>query len=130
MAGTEISWEEVKKHNKADDAWVVVDGDIYDVTRFASLHPGGELLLLEYAGKDATEDFFGLHRLEVSPLSLVFKIFFGRPNLSLCFFRFSTNFLACAKDVFKVLENPPPRTLSSLAEFPWFPLVIPVICKV
>ncbi|CAE7162401.1 apdG, partial [Symbiodinium pilosum] len=57
--------EEVAKHNKADDAWIIVDGDVYDVTKFAAVHPGGTQLLLEYAGKDATEDFFGLHRLEV-----------------------------------------------------------------
>jgi len=56
---------EVAQHNKADDAWVVVGGDIYDVTKFAKLHPGGKQTLLDYAGGDATEDFFGLHRLEV-----------------------------------------------------------------
>lgn len=64
MAGS-ITREEVAKHNKADDAWIIVDGDVYDVTRFAGVHPGGTNILLEYAGKDATEDFFGLHRVEV-----------------------------------------------------------------
>ncbi|CAE7243699.1 BETAA-AD [Symbiodinium natans] len=60
-----ITREEVAKHNKGDDAWIIVDGDVYDVTKFAGVHPGGTQILLEYAGKDATEDFFGLHRLEV-----------------------------------------------------------------
>jgi len=60
-----ITHDEVKKHNTAADAWVIVGGDVYDVTKFAKVHPGGAGLLLEYAGKDATEDFFGLHRLEV-----------------------------------------------------------------
>ncbi|CAJ1418435.1 unnamed protein product [Effrenium voratum] len=60
-----ITKEEVAKHNKADDAWIVVDGDVYDVTKFAGVHPGGTQILLEYAGKDATEDFYALHRLEV-----------------------------------------------------------------
>lgn len=57
--------EEVAKHNKQDDAWIIVDGNVYDVTKFAKLHPGGTGLLLEYAGTDATEDFFGQHRYEV-----------------------------------------------------------------
>jgi len=57
--------EEVKKHCTPDDAWIIVDGDVYDITRFAKLHPGGKQTLLDYAGEDATEDFFGLHRLEV-----------------------------------------------------------------
>jgi len=60
-----ITREEVQKHNKADDAWIIVDGDVYDVTKFAGVHPGGTQILLEYAGKDATEDFYALHRLEV-----------------------------------------------------------------
>lgn len=30
-----------------------VDGDVYDVTKFAGVHPGGTQILLEYAGKDA-----------------------------------------------------------------------------
>jgi alkylation response protein AidB-like acyl-CoA dehydrogenase/predicted heme/steroid binding protein len=61
----EITREEVAKHCKPDDAWIIVDGDVYDVTRFAKMHPGGKQTLLEYAGQDATEDFFGLHRLDV-----------------------------------------------------------------
>lgn len=60
-----FSLAEVAKHNKPDDAWLIVDGTVYDVTKFAKMHPGGAGLLLEYAGKDATEDFFGLHRHEV-----------------------------------------------------------------
>lgn len=32
--------EEVAKHNKPEDAWIVVKGRIYDVTKFAALHPG------------------------------------------------------------------------------------------
>lgn len=60
-----ITREEVKKHSTPDDAWVIVDGDVYDITKFAKLHPGGKQTLLDYAGQDATEDFFGLHRLDV-----------------------------------------------------------------
>ncbi|CAK9044296.1 unnamed protein product [Durusdinium trenchii] len=65
VAMASITREEVQKHNKADDAWIIVDGDVYDVTKFAGVHPGGTQILLEYAGKDATEDFYALHRLEV-----------------------------------------------------------------
>jgi len=57
--------EEVAKHNKPEDAWIIVDGNVYDISKFAKLHPGGKETLLDYAGQDATEDFFGLHRLEV-----------------------------------------------------------------
>jgi alkylation response protein AidB-like acyl-CoA dehydrogenase/predicted heme/steroid binding protein len=57
--------DEVAKHNTPGDAWVIVDGDVYDVTKFAKLHPGGMGTLLDFAGQDVTEDFYGLHRNEV-----------------------------------------------------------------
>jgi len=56
--------EDVKKHNSADDNWLIIDGNVYDVTKFAKLHPGGGAILQKYAGKDATEVFFSLHRTE------------------------------------------------------------------
>eukprot|EP00403_Amphidinium_massartii_P011717 CAMPEP_0178415398 /NCGR_PEP_ID=MMETSP0689_2-20121128/23530_1 /TAXON_ID=160604 /ORGANISM="Amphidinium massartii, Strain CS-259" /LENGTH=520 /DNA_ID=CAMNT_0020036715 /DNA_START=27 /DNA_END=1589 /DNA_ORIENTATION=- len=60
-----LTREEVAKHNTANDCWIIVDGDVYDVTKFAKLHPGGLQVLLDAAGQDATEDFYGLHRAEV-----------------------------------------------------------------
>jgi predicted heme/steroid binding protein len=62
---TSFTAEEVAKHNQEGDAWVVVDGAVFDVSRFAALHPGGEGLLLEFAGGDISENFWGLHRREV-----------------------------------------------------------------
>lgn len=60
-----FSRAEVAKHNKPDDAWIIIDDKVYDVTKFAALHPGGEKLLLDTAGTDQTKDFFGLHRQDV-----------------------------------------------------------------
>ncbi|KAI5988790.1 acyl-CoA dehydrogenase/oxidase [Pisolithus albus] len=56
----EFSLEEVAQ-------WVVIDGKVYDLTRFKDLHPGGISVLIdeEVAGKDATDTFYGLHRHEV-----------------------------------------------------------------
>lgn len=31
---------DVSSHNKPDSLWIVVDGDVYDVTKFADDHPG------------------------------------------------------------------------------------------
>lgn len=48
--------DEVSEHNSKDDCWLVVHGNVYDVTEFISNHPGGDAIL-QGCGKDATELF-------------------------------------------------------------------------
>ncbi|CAK0798428.1 unnamed protein product, partial [Prorocentrum cordatum] len=52
---------QVAKHTSKTDCWVVVAGEVLDVTSFLSQHPGGELAILTFAGKDATEEFNMIH---------------------------------------------------------------------
>jgi len=52
-----ISLEEVKKHTKEEDCWLVIHGRVHDVTKFLDEHPGGFDIILSSTGKDATEDF-------------------------------------------------------------------------
>merc|ERR1719326_2436085 len=58
---------EVAKHTSKTDCWVVVSGQVLDVTSFLSQHPGGELAILTFAGKDATEEFNMIHPPDVIP---------------------------------------------------------------
>ncbi|KAI0058035.1 fumarate reductase [Artomyces pyxidatus] len=62
-----FSAEEVAKHNKKEDIWVIVDGQVLDVTNFLPDHPGGEKAIILYAGRDATEEFNMLHDPKVIP---------------------------------------------------------------
>jgi cytochrome b involved in lipid metabolism len=52
-----VSWEEVRRHADPSSLWVVIDGDVYDVTNFAARHPGGLDMLMSVAGRDATRAF-------------------------------------------------------------------------
>jgi len=63
----EFTVEDVAKHNKNDDVWVIIDGQVLDVTKFLPDHPGGEKAILLYAGRDATEEFNMLHDPKVIP---------------------------------------------------------------
>uniref|UniRef100_A0A8C4ST38 Cytochrome b5 n=1 Tax=Erpetoichthys calabaricus TaxID=27687 RepID=A0A8C4ST38_ERPCA len=53
--------EEVKKHNVSKNTWVIIHDKVYDVTHFLDEHPGGEEVLLEQAGGDATEKMLKQH---------------------------------------------------------------------
>ena len=37
-----FSTADVASHNKADNLWLVIDEDVYDVTKFQDEHPGGK----------------------------------------------------------------------------------------
>ncbi|XP_038557428.1 cytochrome b5 [Micropterus salmoides] len=49
--------EEIRVHNMSSDTWLIIHDKVYDITRFLEEHPGGEEVLLEQAGADATESF-------------------------------------------------------------------------
>eukprot|EP00927_Polykrikos_kofoidii_P065335 TRINITY_DN610_c0_g1_i4.p1 TRINITY_DN610_c0_g1~~TRINITY_DN610_c0_g1_i4.p1 ORF type:complete len:1040 (-),score=135.86 TRINITY_DN610_c0_g1_i4:121-3240(-) len=65
--GGGYTMEEVAKHTTKGDCWVVVAGQVLNVTNFLSEHPGGELAILTFAGKDATEEFNMIHPPDVIP---------------------------------------------------------------
>ncbi|KAK6461008.1 cytochrome b5-like heme/steroid binding domain-containing protein [Scheffersomyces coipomensis] len=49
--------DEVSQHNTTDDLWIVYNGRVYDVTKYLDEHPGGEEVVVDVAGSDATEAF-------------------------------------------------------------------------
>ncbi|XP_057645299.1 cytochrome b5 [Chionomys nivalis] len=49
--------EEIQKHKDSKSTWVILHHKVYDLTKFLEEHPGGEEVLREQAGGDATENF-------------------------------------------------------------------------
>lgn len=60
-----FSRDEVAKHTSEDSIWCIIDHRVYDLTDFLDAHPGGSVVLAQVAGKDATAEFYNLHRQEV-----------------------------------------------------------------
>ncbi|KAI3823008.1 hypothetical protein L1987_10611 [Smallanthus sonchifolius] len=48
---------DVSLHNNRKDCWVIINARVYDVTKFLNDHPGGDNVLLDVAGKNASEEF-------------------------------------------------------------------------
>lgn len=50
------SLEDVKKHNRKNDAWLIIKNKVYNVTKWIPNHPGHDAIMMG-VGKDATDLF-------------------------------------------------------------------------
>ncbi|KAI1343134.1 cytochrome b5 [Xylariaceae sp. FL0016] len=57
MADKTFTYQDVAEHNTKKDLFVVIHDKVYDSTKFVDEHPGGEEVLLDVGGQDATEAF-------------------------------------------------------------------------
>lgn len=56
-----VTVEEVQRHNKRDDKWLLIKGKAYDISSFAKRHPGGAKIISHYAGEDASDAWVAFH---------------------------------------------------------------------
>ncbi|KAG9393967.1 Cytochrome b5-like Heme/Steroid binding domain [Carpediemonas membranifera] len=57
-----IPLAEVRQHNDRKDAWIVINGDVFDVTTYARSHPGGMSIFGSLHQVDSTPCFALHHR--------------------------------------------------------------------
>jgi cytochrome b involved in lipid metabolism len=57
-----ISAGEVSEHNNQEDLWIIVNGQVFDITVYQHEHPGGEKVFKKVAGTDATKQFLKNHK--------------------------------------------------------------------
>jgi len=46
--------EEVNNHSSESDCWIIIDENVYDISKYLPIHPGGKKIMLNYLGKDAS----------------------------------------------------------------------------
>jgi hypothetical protein len=51
----------VRTHSSEDDCWVIIRGEIYDVTALMDIHPGGTYAIFQHGGTDCTRAFEDAH---------------------------------------------------------------------
>ena len=57
----QLTAAEVAKHDSASDCWSIIRGRVYDLTSFASRHPGGQSAIASLCGRDGSSSFLSQH---------------------------------------------------------------------
>ena len=73
----QFTMTEVAKHNSQSDCYIVVNGSVYDVTKFIPNHPGGPERIIPLCGKDATSAFSGQHGGQPQPEAVLASMKIG-----------------------------------------------------
>ncbi|EEA25715.1 hypothetical protein TMatcc_006054 [Talaromyces marneffei ATCC 18224] len=56
-----VDLAEFKAHVSPEEPWFVVNGEVYDGTKFLEGHPGGAQSIVSAAGMDVSEEFLAIH---------------------------------------------------------------------
>ena len=60
-----ITVDELQQHQSYPSIWITINNKVYDVTKWAKHHPGGEAAIMNVGGRDATDLMNQFHRPEV-----------------------------------------------------------------
>ena len=59
--------DKVRANNSEASCWSVIDGNVYDLTKWISSHPGGKGNILSLCGKNGTAEIASKHRGDSNP---------------------------------------------------------------
>ena len=68
---------QVNANKSAVKCWSVINGDVYDLTKWVNAHPGGAGAILSLCGTDGTQDFDAMHRSQGRPISVLGNYLLG-----------------------------------------------------
>jgi cytochrome b involved in lipid metabolism len=77
VAPASYTMAQVKANKSAAKCWSVINGDVYDLTKWISAHPGGAGAILSLCGTDGTQDFIAMHRGQGRPISVLGNYLLG-----------------------------------------------------
>jgi len=69
--------DQVKANNGASSCWSVIDGDVYDLTKWISSHPGGAAAIKSLCGLDGTSAFKAQHEGQNNPIKKLITFLLG-----------------------------------------------------
>lgn len=55
-----VTIDELRKHDSKEDPWFVVNGEVYEGTKFLDGHPGGAQSIISAAGLDSSDEFMAI----------------------------------------------------------------------
>ena len=62
---------QVKRHNKASDCWTIINGSVYNLTKWVNRHPGGSQFIVQLCGRNGSAAFTGQHGSDGSARSML-----------------------------------------------------------
>lgn len=82
-----FSTAEVSKHKTPENGlWIIIDGGVYDVTKFIDEHPGGPKILKRVGGKDASKPFWKVRSTALAAFLMYLPLVRWRSGLYFCSF--------------------------------------------
>jgi cytochrome b involved in lipid metabolism len=69
---------EVAKHNTKSSCWMIIESKVYDISGYFGNHPGGDIIMVNFCGKEATTAFkLSPHRHSAYAASLLASYLLG-----------------------------------------------------
>eukprot|EP00743_Colponemidia_sp_Colp-15_P001945 GILK01002117.1.p1 GENE.GILK01002117.1~~GILK01002117.1.p1 ORF type:complete len:685 (+),score=76.20 GILK01002117.1:99-2057(+) len=102
------TWEDVTKHDKPEDCWVVIHGKVYDLTEWVPLHPGGSVIY-DGAGGDCTSMWESYHPLYVTNKGVPSRFLVGEVKDYTDFYNWEGDFYTVLKKRVEAIIPPSKR---------------------
>ena len=75
---TKLTLDEVKKHDSSTSCWSIVYGNVFDLTKWITKHPGGAEKIRAICGKDGTTSFEKQHTGDGGAAKQLSNYFLGK----------------------------------------------------